>query len=59
MFIYRPEADTSLPLVPVKLLIAKHRNGATGDVDLLFQGNRIRFSSIERHHDDNQASASA
>lgn len=55
MFIYRPDADTSLPLVPVKLLVAKHRNGATGDIDLLFQGNRIRFSSIERVHQDQPA----
>jgi len=56
MFIYRPDADGSMPLIPVKLLIAKHRNGATGEIDLLFQGNRIRFSSVERLHQEPAAS---
>lgn len=50
MFLHRPDTDVTTPLVPVKLTIAKHRNGATGEVDLLFQGNRIRFMSVERQH---------
>lgn len=48
MFIYRPDAEATSLLIPTKLLIAKHRNGATGEIDLLFQGNRIRFSSVEK-----------
>ena len=48
MFIYRPDAENVSPMIPTKLLIAKHRNGPTGEIDLLFQGNRIRFSSIEK-----------
>lgn len=49
MFIYRPDTEVTTPLIPTKVLIAKHRNGPTGEVDLLFQGNRIRFNSVERN----------
>lgn len=49
MFLHRPDMEVTTPLVPVKLTVAKHRNGPTGDIDLLFQGNRIRFMSVERH----------
>ncbi len=48
MFIYRPDTEVTTPLIPTKVLIAKHRNGPTGEVDLLFQGNRIKFNSVER-----------
>lgn len=48
MFIYRPDIEVTTPQVPSKLLIAKHRNGPTGEIDLLFFGNRIRFSSVEK-----------
>lgn len=49
MFIYRPETEVTSHMIPTKLLIAKHRNGPTGEIDLLFQGNRIRFNSVERN----------
>jgi len=49
MFIYRPDTEITSPMIPTKLLIAKHRNGPTGEIDLLFQGNRIRFTSVEKH----------
>lgn len=54
MFIYRPdyEAQAGVHSIPTKLLIAKHRNGATGEIDLLFRGDRIRFYSVERQHAD-------
>ena len=32
----------------VKLLIAKHRNGPTGEIDLMFRGDRVKFYSIEK-----------
>ena len=51
MFLYRPDAEVATPLIPTKLLIAKHRNGATGEIDLLFQGNRIKFMNVERARD--------
>ncbi|MBP9719003.1 MAG: replicative DNA helicase [Candidatus Levybacteria bacterium] len=47
MFLYRPE-DEMTPTVNYKLLIAKHRNGATGEIDLLFRGDRIKFYSMSK-----------
>ncbi|HUD44813.1 MAG TPA: replicative DNA helicase [Patescibacteria group bacterium] len=48
MFIYRPDAEVTSTNIPTKLLIAKHRNGATGEIDLLFRGDRVRFYSVEK-----------
>ncbi len=48
MFLYRPDAEYTGTHIPTKLLIAKHRNGPTGEIDLLFQGNRIRFTNVEK-----------
>jgi len=31
-----------------KLFIAKHRNGALGEIDFMFRGDRIRFYAMER-----------
>lgn len=47
MFLYRLD-DVLSQTMPMKLLIAKHRNGPTGEVDLLFRGDRIRFYSAEK-----------
>lgn len=50
MFLYREEAEVekweTSPIV--KLLIAKHRNGPLGEIDLLFKGDRIRFYNVEK-----------
>ena len=51
MFLYRADDETSTTL-PIKLLIAKHRNGPTGEIDLLFRGDRIRFYSVERRREE-------
>ncbi|PIY68807.1 replicative DNA helicase [Candidatus Roizmanbacteria bacterium CG_4_10_14_0_8_um_filter_39_9] len=32
----------------IKLYIAKHRNGATGEIDLMFRGDRVKFYSVEK-----------
>lgn len=48
MFIYKPDDDVYAPTTPTKLLIAKHRNGRTGEIDLLFKGDRIRFYSVDK-----------
>jgi replicative DNA helicase len=50
MFLYRPEAEQTGPTMQTKLLVAKHRNGATDEIDLLFRGDRIRFYGVERHN---------
>lgn len=40
IFLYRPDYENR---ENVKLLIAKHRNGPTGELDLYFRGERTRF----------------
>jgi len=32
----------------VKLYIAKHRNGATGELDLMFRGDRVKFYGVDK-----------
>jgi replicative DNA helicase len=51
MFIYRPEAELA-NIMNVKLLIAKHRNGAQGEIDLLFRGDRVKFYSVDRKREE-------
>jgi replicative DNA helicase len=47
MFIYRPDNEATGTSIPTKLLISKHRNGATGEIDLLFRGDRMKFYNVE------------
>lgn len=51
MFIYRPDQEIA-SVMQTKLLIAKHRNGPMGEIDLLFRGDRIKFYSIDRKRDE-------
>ncbi len=51
MFLYHEEEsedllDQSKKLV--KLYIAKHRNGPTGEIDLMFRGDRVKFYGVEK-----------
>lgn len=51
MFLYQEEETEDLldqNKRLVKLLIAKHRNGPTGEIDLMFRGDRVKFYSIEK-----------
>lgn len=52
MFLYRPEMEITGPSIPTKLLIAKHRNGPTDEIDLLFRGDRIRFYGIDKKREE-------
>lgn len=45
MFLYRNDENN---LEDVKLSIAKHRNGASGTIDLKFRGDRVKFYGVER-----------
>lgn len=45
MFIWRPDADK---MEEVKLDIQKHRNGPTGEIDLVFKGDRVKFYGVEK-----------
>lgn len=50
-FLYRPQEEEGVSSNQsiVKLYIAKHRNGATGEIDLIFKGDRMRFFEVERN----------
>ena len=51
MFIYREDDDDELldnAQKMVKINIAKHRNGPTGEIDLVFRGDRVRFYTVQR-----------
>ena len=45
MFIWRPDPDK---IDEVKLDIQKHRNGPTGEIDLLFKAERVKFYGVEK-----------
>lgn len=51
LFLYRPQEEEAgiTNQAIVKLLVAKHRNGPTGEIDLLFRGDRIKFYGIDRN----------
>ncbi len=48
MFLYKADDETTGTTIPIKLLIAKHRNGPTGELDLIFRGDRIKFFNVEK-----------
>ena len=49
MFIYKEDTEVkNWEQQIVKLLIAKHRNGPGGEIELIFKGDRIRFYSVEK-----------
>ena len=45
MFIWRPDADNT---ENVKLDIQKHRNGPTGEIDMIFKAERVKFYGVEK-----------
>jgi len=45
MFLYRKDDDIR---ESVSLKVAKHRNGAVGEIDLFFRGDRIKFYGMEK-----------
>ncbi|MBI4226603.1 replicative DNA helicase [Candidatus Roizmanbacteria bacterium] len=51
MFIYYEEEGEDLldqNKRLIKLYIAKHRNGPTGELDLMFRGDRVKFYGVEK-----------
>ncbi|RJR15227.1 replicative DNA helicase [Candidatus Microgenomates bacterium] len=58
MFLYRPdsqEGEKWTPTMLTKLLIAKHRNGPLGEIDLMFRGDRIKFYGMEKKKEEKAA----
>ncbi len=52
MFLYYEDEnedllDTSKRMI--KLFMAKHRNGSTGELDFMFRGDRVKFYNVERN----------
>ena len=45
MFIWRPDSDDN---EHVKLDIQKHRNGPTGEIDVICRPKRVKFYSVEK-----------
>lgn len=45
MFLWRPDLDKN---DEVKLDIQKHRNGPTGEIDLIFKAERVKFYGVEK-----------
>ncbi len=57
-FIYRDEMynkDDPDNKGLAELIVAKHRNGETGRVDLVFLGENTSFRNLDRHHTDQSA----
>ena len=50
MFLYREEEPEKWGTeILTKLLIAKHRNGPLGEINLMFKGDRIKFFGVDKH----------
>jgi len=57
MFIYRKDKDREMNITPeeeglAQILVQKHRNGPTGQVDLRFDSERVSFKNIDKQHSD-------
>jgi replicative DNA helicase len=54
MFIYRPDAYDKESATPnlAKILVAKHRNGPTGSIDLVFRSKLAKFENAVTRHID-------
>lgn len=48
LFLYRPDDEDR---ETAKLIVAKHRNGPTGEIDLYFKPERTKFYEIDKSHD--------
>jgi replicative DNA helicase len=51
MFIYKEDEDDDLIASGkrvVKLDIAKHRNGPTGEIEMMFRGDRVKFYGVNK-----------
>ena len=54
MFLYRSDDEENIGSLvrPMKLIVAKHRNGALAEIDLLFRGDRVKFQSVEKKREE-------
>jgi replicative DNA helicase len=47
IFLYRPDEENR---ENIKMVVAKNRNGPTGDVDLFFKGDRTKFFEVQHQN---------
>lgn len=59
MFLYRADPDATGSPLPINLLVAKHRNGPTGEINLLFRGDRIKFYSMDHKREETVSPSAA
>jgi len=57
MFIYRKDRDREMNITPeeegiAQILVQKHRNGPTGEIDLRFDSERVSFKNIDKRHEE-------
>jgi replicative DNA helicase len=57
IFIYRKDKDREANITPeeeglAQILIQKHRNGPTGEIDLRFDSERVSFKNIDKKHQE-------
>ena len=57
MFIHRPKQDEEQAGrgAQTELIIEKHRNGATGTVELFFDAEKTTFHEVDTHHETSQS----
>jgi len=51
MFIHRDKNRDEEVDTTAKIIIAKHRNGPTGEASLAFDGKRVTFMEVDKHND--------
>ena len=56
MFLWKPDPEN---VGEVKLDIQKHRNGPTGEIDMIFKPERVKFYGAERQRTKSTEAASA
>lgn len=50
MFLHRPEDENR---TKIELILAKHRNGPVGKIELFFKGEQTRFFEVEKNSQEN------
>ncbi len=52
IFVHRPDylglSETENGKETTQIIIAKHRNGETGDIDMLFKSEQVRFVELDQ-----------
>jgi replicative DNA helicase len=58
MFLYSPDEEMTTQRI-IRVLVAKHRNGATGEKELLFRGDKMKFYNIDHSQISSETTVTA